>query len=249
MAEYKIKDAKTADINEIFFDKNTNKMSYKNYLGIVTTIPNSDGIQSVVAGTNITVDNTDPINPIISASGGGGGLQGVHSIIKLNSGDATSNNTAASTITSTSTLAGNLATTPYIPAQTFTSSNLYISVNSAIASSVARILIYSNVNGLPNTKLYESTDLDCSTTGIKTVTTSFTFTAGVTYWLVVQNSHANNMHGFQTDSVMTARVFPASTSFIIGYRFAAAIGSAPAVWNNFASVQFSTLPAVFITVA
>lgn len=31
-------------------------------------------LDSVVAGTNITVDNTDPLNPIISSSGGGGTL-------------------------------------------------------------------------------------------------------------------------------------------------------------------------------
>lgn len=31
------------------------------------------GVTSVVAGTNVTVDNTDPQNPIVSASGGGGG--------------------------------------------------------------------------------------------------------------------------------------------------------------------------------
>lgn len=31
------------------------------------------GIQSIVAGTNVTVDDTDPLNPIVSASGGGGG--------------------------------------------------------------------------------------------------------------------------------------------------------------------------------
>lgn len=30
------------------------------------------GIQSIVAGTNVTVDNTDPRNPIVSSSGGGG---------------------------------------------------------------------------------------------------------------------------------------------------------------------------------
>lgn len=29
------------------------------------------GLQSVVAGTNVTVDNTDPYNPIVSSSGGG----------------------------------------------------------------------------------------------------------------------------------------------------------------------------------
>lgn len=33
----------------------------------------SGGVQSVVAGTNVTVDNTDPANPIVSSSGGGGG--------------------------------------------------------------------------------------------------------------------------------------------------------------------------------
>lgn len=38
------------------------------------------GVQSVVAGTNVSVDNTDPANPIVSASGGGssswGGITG-----------------------------------------------------------------------------------------------------------------------------------------------------------------------------
>ncbi len=38
-----------------------------------TAYLSATGIQSVVAGTNITIDNTDPANPIISATGGGGG--------------------------------------------------------------------------------------------------------------------------------------------------------------------------------
>ena len=37
------------------------------------TVASSGGIQSVVAGTNVTVDNTDPLNPVVSATGGGGG--------------------------------------------------------------------------------------------------------------------------------------------------------------------------------
>lgn len=36
------------------------------------TIP-QQGVLSVVAGSNITVDNTDPLNPVVSSSGGGGG--------------------------------------------------------------------------------------------------------------------------------------------------------------------------------
>jgi nitrogen fixation protein len=39
---------------------------------LVNTNTGGGGVQSVVAGTNISVDNTDPANPIISASGGGG---------------------------------------------------------------------------------------------------------------------------------------------------------------------------------
>lgn len=45
-------------------------------------------IESVVAGTNVTIDNTDPLNPIISSTGGGGSmdLQDV-----TNNGNATTN--------------------------------------------------------------------------------------------------------------------------------------------------------------
>lgn len=33
-------------------------------------VRSSSGVQSIVAGTNVTVDNTDPANPIVSATGG-----------------------------------------------------------------------------------------------------------------------------------------------------------------------------------
>lgn len=33
-------------------------------------------VETIVAGTNVTVDSTDPANPIVSASGGGGGTWG-----------------------------------------------------------------------------------------------------------------------------------------------------------------------------
>lgn len=33
------------------------------------------GIQSIVAGTNVTVDDTDPLNPVVSATGGGGTVE------------------------------------------------------------------------------------------------------------------------------------------------------------------------------
>ena len=50
----------------------TNSPEFKRALNKVLCCTNSGGggIQSIVAGTNITVDDTDPLNPIVSASGG-----------------------------------------------------------------------------------------------------------------------------------------------------------------------------------
>lgn len=45
-------------------------------------------IESVVAGTNVTIDNTDPLNPIISSTGGGG-TQDLQSV--TNYGNSTTN--------------------------------------------------------------------------------------------------------------------------------------------------------------
>lgn len=41
----------------------------------LTNKPNipTQGVESIVAGDGVTVDNTDPLNPVVSASGGGGG--------------------------------------------------------------------------------------------------------------------------------------------------------------------------------
>lgn len=48
------------------------------YKGMCYLIGNSGGgIQSIVPGTNISVDATDPQNPIVSSSGGAPGLQAV----------------------------------------------------------------------------------------------------------------------------------------------------------------------------
>jgi len=51
-----------------------NALNYSPYL-------ENGAIQSIVAGTNVTVDNTDPLNPIVSASGGGGGSQDLQSVL------------------------------------------------------------------------------------------------------------------------------------------------------------------------
>lgn len=77
----------------------------------------------------------------------------------------------------------NILLYPFIPANSLTIKNLIVNVQIATVGGLLRVLVYSDLNGVPSSKLLESTSLDCSTTGDKTYTVSFTFTAGTTYWL------------------------------------------------------------------
>ena len=203
MAEYKIKDAKNADLDEIYFDKNVGKMCYKNALGIITTLETSGNVvQSVVAGTNVNVDNTDPANPIVNAAGGG--LKGIHSLVDLASNDITFVQAGGVNMTQTGLVSNRITLSPFIPNQNITTSTLDITLNAAQAGSNARILIYSNLNGLPDSKIYESATLDLTTaTGIKTATTTQTFLAGTTYWIGV-----HTVGGASLSAMNASMMFP-----------------------------------------
>lgn len=112
----------------------------------------------------------------------GGGASGKHIPIKPVTGFAYSN-----ILISGSGTFGNSANimylTPFIPSNTLTIVSAAIQVTTLAAGNTMKIVVYSDNNGLPQTKLLESTALDISTIGYKTYLTSFTFTAGTTYWL------------------------------------------------------------------
>jgi hypothetical protein len=112
------------------------------------------------------------------------GLKGIHSLIPLKSGDVT--NTvmiSVNPLSSTNFTTNRLVAYPFIPNQNFTSSDLFINVNTLAAGSFCRIAVYSDLNGYPNTLLFVSSDLNCSTTGKKTALATINFVAGTTYWL------------------------------------------------------------------
>lgn len=72
--------ADTADI-DFTYDDATPAISGVLTAAIHSSLSLADSaVQSVVAGTNVTVDNTDPQNPIVSAAGGGGGSGTVTSV-------------------------------------------------------------------------------------------------------------------------------------------------------------------------
>jgi hypothetical protein len=95
---------------------------------------------------------------------------------------------------SSTTPANVIVLCPFIPANTLTVSSLQMSVTTLTVGGLIRILVYSDLNGVPSSKLIESTSLDCSTTGTKTYTASYTFTAGTVYWLgYYANAALNNV--------------------------------------------------------
>ena len=101
---------------------------------------------------------------------------------------------------------------PYIPAISFVSPNMYVNVTTLIASAACRIVIYSDVAGVPTTKLYESNDLALTSNGVKTTTTGFTFTAGTTYWIGVHTSLTASI-----SAIPVANALCIGTSGIINY--------------------------------
>lgn len=66
----------TPQVGEPIFTTDTKKLYIGDGVtpgGILVDLSGGGIVQTIVAGANITVDNTDPANPVVSASGGGGG--------------------------------------------------------------------------------------------------------------------------------------------------------------------------------
>jgi prepilin-type processing-associated H-X9-DG protein len=84
--------------------------------------------------------------------------------------------------------ANELTFNPFRPMNNLNVNQFNIEVTMAQAGQNVRVVIYSDRNGKPGSKLYESTNISIATTGYKTVTMSFNFTAGTLYWVGVQGS-------------------------------------------------------------
>ena len=199
---------------------------------------------ALVSGTNIKTING---SSVLGSGDLSTGIIGAHQITPLNSNETTSASLNANGLVPTFTTTNNrLVTYPFIPNVTFTSQFMYIFVNAPLASSICRILIYSNLNGRPNSKLYESSNLDCSTPGQKTATTSFTFTAGTTYWLTCQSQGTPTLFGIPTTNLLPLKIdFLSIATSVTGI---AAIGSAPATFSV-SAFEYANVPFIGINKA
>ena len=170
----------------------------------ITATGTAGAVTQIVAGTNVTVSPAGGTGVVtINSSGGGGGATCLQSMVFSNSvfGFRTSNAMSASFNQNHNISSAGMNYVPYIPNETFTCVEFSINVASAIATGLGRICVYSSNNNLPTNLLYSSTDLDCSTTGTKSVISSFVFTKGTTYWLAIQTNVNNiNVTGLGGDS-------------------------------------------------
>jgi hypothetical protein len=207
-------------------------------VGIGTTNPSQllhvAGNARVAGAIYDSLDAPGSSGQILSSTNTGtkwitGGL-GIHTLVKPSAGQSTSFLINSNTVGNMFGTANRLFTAPYIPANTITCSALYMNVNTTSVGGLARILIYSDNNGSPDTKIYESASLDCSTTGIKTATTTQTFIAGTTYWLCV---HTSSTAGI---SCLNANVMiPIKMAGIViqnGAYVTATFGSAPSTFGT-----------------
>jgi hypothetical protein len=222
------------------------KITVKDEAVLLTSDVNSinftgTGITATTVGNDVTV--TVP-------GSSGGGLQGFHNIVGPESGNTVTNRFIGIT-TSYNLYTNNIIRLhPYMSAKTFTTSSISMQILNPQAGALGRILIYSNVNSKPDTKLYESTSLNFSTSGIKTAFTTFTFTQGVVYWIGFQNFLTGTSASIA--SITNSNLIPflgtiSSNSQYTGYETSAYVfGFAPTTIGAVTPTDF-TMPLLLIT--
>jgi hypothetical protein len=188
---------------------------------------------------------------IIAAASGGGGITFGNYIFPTASGVAINpTSIPINSETNATGVANRCFTFPFIPSKTITISAIRLKVNTLMIGSNARILIFDNLINVPNNKIYESSNLDCSTTGLKTATTSQTFTAGTVYWLAVHYSSNQIIAGFTPTALINIKSSTASPiGCVYAYRTDQTFGSFPSTFGTPTEVVSGAVPGVQLIIA
>jgi hypothetical protein len=169
---------------------------------------------------------------------------GVHAILPIGAGGAISCQVNGLATTSAAVASGTIRAIPFIPSTLVTSVSLSINVTTLFAGANGRILIYSNLNGKPDQKIFESANLDCSTLGTKTALLSYNFIPGETYWLCTHFSSSGVSATLQAVGSLiniANSLFSAANS----YSLTAPFGSAPTTFGV-GTLSTATMPAILI---
>lgn len=137
---------------------------------------------------------------------------------------------------------------PFIPSQDIAVQAMLINVITGFAGSFARIVYYVNttLNGgdYPGAKAFESTSLDCSTTGLKTASISTQFNKGQIYWIGVHVSSAPGLLA-TVQSNMLSLGYNGAASNYCHLNQSTTFGSLPSNYG-IGFPQSSTCPQVFL---
>ena len=143
---------------------------------------------------------------IYNRSGGAssGGLKGVHSLVDVQGAQVTSQCTESSALATQNMIRNGVITAPFIPNQTFdTNVAIIIVATAGLAKETARIMVYNDANGLPDTLLYNEEGIAIDSTGAKNTPFNFGFIAGTIYWLAIQtNSNKAVLNAIPVESLL-----------------------------------------------
>jgi hypothetical protein len=165
---------------------------------------------------------TQALSASWAPGGGGSGLKGIHVLTKpITNGYY--NAMLGSGQGNIGWGSNFLYLSPFIPNYDLIITEMSIEVTTAASGNNIKVLIYSDENGTPKNKLIESPAFDTSTTGLKSYVTSYTFTAGTTYWVGhIGNSFSGTVRGLNQTIIIGSipnslstpyNVFSFSTSF------------------------------------
>ncbi len=209
---------------------------------------------TLVSGTNIKTLNGNSIlgsGDLAISSGGGAPATQILIEPKSNSsygiamdGDAASNLTNLNS--------GQLLLTAFTPAYDLQIDAIsFVTVQTAVAGGLLKLLIYSNANGQPNTKLFESATVSADTTGNKILTgLTFTFNANETYWITTVANDSIQVRAYDTNQQYP--LFPIiansnTTQKYQSYRYNSNFNSLPSTMPNLTSSTYSSSRVAMIT--
>lgn len=173
------------------------------------------------------------------------GLVGIHGLGQIKSGSTITLAVNATALASVTTVASTLSVSPFIPTKSFTNVSFSINVTTLLAGGNARVLIYSDTDGEPGTKLFESSNMSTASTGVKTVSETFAFVAGTTYWIGLHVNGVITFTALASASMMVCKtITPLNSNRAL---ISAALGSAPATFGT-PTYGLASVPAIFINI-
>jgi hypothetical protein len=151
-------------------------------------------VQSIVAGDGVTVDDTDPENPIVSATGTGAGSALIGSLaLKVSGAQYYLQDFGTAAAPSGGTFsADTVRYVPFVVDRERTVTSIGVNVSTTAASQKARVGIYENKTsgGIdePGNLLVSSGDLNIGSSGVQSSSVSITLQPGTVYWAAILNS-------------------------------------------------------------